>query len=173
MDSIVEALVHTPWWVYLILAYCLFVGFKGIQGGVVPFGKMAAMPIIFTVMSIETLQKNFAIDIFVIATYAIAMIIGILLGMLFARMVGLEVDSKKWLLKFPGSWSTMVLILLIFSTKYYFGYELDVDPKLLENTHFEFFMLSTSSIITGVFIGRMVYYLMKLLKGPSVELSED
>ena len=57
-------------------------------------------------------------------------------------MCGLEVDSK-WLLKFPGSWVTMILILLIFIVKYTFGYALSSDPNLVQNTRFEFWMLAT------------------------------
>jgi predicted Na+-dependent transporter len=173
MEQLTQALTQTPLWVYVIFAYCLFVGYKGTQGGVVPFGKMLAIPIIFTVMSIESLYNHFTIDGMVILTYIIALIVGVGLGQLFASMVGLEVDQKKWLLKFPGSYSTLILILLIFSTKYYFGYELGSDPSLAHNSHFEYTMLSVSALITGIFMGRALYYFLRLKKGPSVELGES
>lgn len=173
MQELFDALMHTPWWVYLIFAYCLFVGYKGVKGGVVPFWKMLAMPVVFTVMSVETLFISFSINFFVLTTYLVAMLVGVVAGVLYARAIGLEADSRRWLLKFPGSWSSMILIILIFAVKYYFGYQTALDPTLLQNTHFEFWMLSISSVITGVFIGRAIFYFLRIKRGPSVDLGED
>jgi hypothetical protein len=64
-------------------------------------------------------------------------------------------------------------MLLIFGTKYYFGYELGSDPSLAHNSHFEYTMLSVSALITGIFMGRALYYFLRLKKGPSVELGES
>ena len=137
-----------------------------------PFGKMLAMPIIFTCLSLETVYNNFTIDAFVVLTYLGALVVGLLVGMAYAKMIGLEADSQKWLLKFEGGWSTMILVMSIFVVKGFFGYEIDADPQLLNNTTFEFWMLSVSSFVTGMFIGRAVYYYMRIKKGPSVELNE-
>tara|TARA_B100002051_G_C16490872_1_gene512808 strand:- start:135 stop:656 length:522 start_codon:yes stop_codon:yes gene_type:complete len=173
MEALKLALTHTPFWVYAIFLYCVFVGYKGTKGGVVPFGKMLAMPIVFTVLSLENVYNHFAITYVVVVTYLLALVVGAALGMVFAKRVGLEVDRKKGLLKFPGSYSTLILILLIFAVKYYFGYELGADPDLADNTHFELSMLSASSLVTGVFIGRALYYYRCLKKGPSVDLVES
>ena len=73
------------------------------------------MPIVFTVLSLENVYNHFAITYVVVVTYLLALVVGAALGMVFAKRVGLEVDRKKGLLKFPGSYSTLILILLIFA----------------------------------------------------------
>jgi len=171
-EAVWQALIHTPWWVYLIFFYCMFIGVKALKGGVVPFGKMVVIPIIFTYLSLETVYNNFHLDMFVVTTYGISILVGIIVGLVIANVVGLQVDNKKWLLKLPGTWVTLMLLILIFGSKYYFGYAIAADPKLLTNTRFEFWMLAVSAIITGMFIGRVVYYYYRIKKGPWAELAE-
>jgi hypothetical protein len=161
------------WWVYLLLFYCIFVGIKASKGGVASFGKMLIMPIVFSYMSIHTLLTSFSLDTFVLLTYISGTVLGVLLGCLQASSHTLAVDRNKSLLQFKGTWSTLFIILAIFISKYYFGYEMSADPKLLQNTHFEFAMLSVSGLVSGMFVGRAIYYFYRLRTSESTDLVED
>ena len=108
---------------------------------------------------------------FVYFSYGVGMFVGIVLGVIFAQAQGLEVDREHWLLRFSGSWQTMWFVLSIFAVKYYFGYAVASDPGLLHSTRFEFLILSVSALITGIFVGRVIYYYFKLCKGPNTDLS--
>ncbi|MBV53415.1 MAG: hypothetical protein CL816_05030 [Coxiellaceae bacterium] len=177
MKSLIEAigytLWNTPWWVYILLAYCVFVGVKAAKGGVMPYTKVIIIPIIFTYLSLDALLSNFSLDVFVISVFFVSLLFGILSGLLQALKQNIEVDRSRLLIKVSGTWSTLVIILIIFFTKYYFGYQSAVDPELLENTHFEFAMLFVSGVTAGLFIGRLAYYTRRLYYGPSVELHDD
>ena len=65
-----------------------------------------------------------------------------------------------------------MIILIIFFTKYYFGYQIAVDPQLLTNTPFELSMLLVSGITVGLFIGRLIYYSYRLICGPFVDIKD-
>ena len=47
LDTIGYFLYYTPWWVYLILAYCIFIGLKGLKPRQMPFKRFCIVPIVF------------------------------------------------------------------------------------------------------------------------------
>jgi len=44
------------------------------------------------------------------------------IGWTITSSVVIMADKKKSLVKVPGSWSTLIVVLLIFAVKWYFGY---------------------------------------------------
>ena len=172
LTTIWQFLSHTPWWVYLIFVYCLIIGVKCSKPGVAPLWKMFIMPIVFGYLSIHTLLTSLSINPFVLGVYLASLVVGILLGAWQMASYKIEVDAKHRLLKIPGTWSIFIIIMIIFISKYYFGYELALDPKLVNNTGFEVALLFVSSVTTGLFIGKVIYCLIRMAKGPSVDLTK-
>lgn len=172
LNTIWQFLYQTPWWVYTILIYCFIVGLKSAKGGTVTIWKLLLLPVIFVYLSVHSLTTNFQLNTFVISSYIIALVIGSLLGVLQGHSQKIAVDRTNKLIHVPGTWSTLIIILIIFISKYYFGYSLGVDPHLLENTHFEVTMLAVSGITAGLFLGRTGFYCLKLLTAPSTNLKD-
>lgn len=137
--------------------------------------KLSILPILFTVLSVHTMMTAFHVTLSVVLSWFISIIMGSFFGYLLARRYQnqFRVDKKRWLIELPGTWTTLVLIMAIFISKYYFGYELSVDPSLTNNTIFEFVMLTVSGVITGLFIGRLLCYLNAFRVCASVKLTED
>ena len=173
LEALGLTLSNTPWWVYLLLAYCIFAGIKAGRGGVVPYFKVIIIPIVFAYLSLHSLFTHFSLTAFVISVFCTSLALGVLSGYIQGFKQNIVVDRTRLLIKTPGTWSTLVIILIIFFAKYYFGYASAVDPELLENTNFEFAMLFVSGITAGLFIGRLIYYTRRLFFGPSVELHDD
>jgi len=177
MDNILQTvwmiLKNTPWWVYVIFFYCVFVGIKCSKDGVTSIYKMLIIPAVFLYLSLETLYLNFKLDVMVVAVYAAALLGGTLLGALQGKLQGVSVDKEKKLVAVPGTWATLVIIFVIFFSKYYFGYALGMDPGLATNTHFEIAMLIVSGGTVGLFVGRTLYYFIRMQSGPWVKLVED
>ena len=161
MYSIYETLIYTPWWVYLLFCYLVFIGIKATKTRVISLKKLFALPIIFSILSIETLVSSFKLSVLSISIYAIALSIGLILGWLLVKNQEMQFDKKYNLIQVQGSWSTLILILCIFCAKYYFGYALALDPNKSQDTLFEVIMLVVSGAITGMFIGRLLFYLYK------------
>ena len=170
--TIQQSLIHTPWWVYLLLVYLIFIGIKARETGVVSIYKLAILPIIFLMMSIESMTSHFKIESLSIATWLISILIGAIIGILLVYKSKIRVDREKKLLELPGSWTTLILILAIFMAKYYCGYALSKDPGAVINTSTEILVLALSGICTGTFAGRMLIYLYRLYKEPSCTLEE-
>lgn len=173
MHEIYEIALQTPWWVYLLFIYLIKIGVKASAENVVSMKKLAVLPILFSVMSVHTLLVSFQITGTVIFVWAGSIIIGMVIGWMLVRDMVAKVDKKKWLIQLPGTWSTLILVLITFASKYYFGYELAADPGLVHQSMFEYSLLLVSGACTGLFVGRFLTYLSKFKQSQSVDLFED
>ena len=173
LQAIYTTLMQTPWWVYLLLAYLLKVGIKASKPGVVSLKKMMVLPLVFTAMSIHSLYVSFGLETSAISMWLVSIVAGSVAGWLLVCRHNITVDKQHHLIGLPGSWVTMGLVVVIFASKYYFGYEMAADPQLLQQTSFEVALLLVSGACTGLFIGRVAYYLRAFMIKPSVDLSAE
>lgn len=88
-----------------------------------------------------------------------ALLSGTVIGWLLTRNTDVKIDIKQGLVKLPGSIMTLMLILMIFSAKYYFGYLEATHPS--NDPEVEKLSLSISLVCTGIFIGRLACYFFK------------
>jgi hypothetical protein len=152
--------IHTPVWVYLILIYLIVVGVKASKTRVVKLQRIFVIPAILAVMSVHSLMTTITlVDYLIVSSWIIAMLIGILLGWWQVKRLDIQIDKKRLLIQIPGTWSTMYILITIFVTKYYFGYEKATNPILMEQLEFNVSMLAVSGVCTGLFIGRLIAYL--------------
>lgn len=173
LQQIYNAALQTPWWVYVLFIYLVKIGFEASKPTVVSLIKMFILPVIFTAMSIHTIMTSFQIAPTVLITWVGSIIIGCLAGWILVRNQEIQIDRQHLLLHLPGTWLTLIFVLIIFASKYYFGYELAADPQLIHQTGFEFSMLFVSGACTGLFIGRAGFYTYLVYTRPSIDLSEN
>ncbi len=164
MQDVILILKNTPWWVYVLFIYLVIMGLKATRTRTVALWKLFILPVLFSWMSIHSLISSFPIDAFSVSTWGGAILIGTFFGWLQMHRSKIDINKQKHQITLPGTWWTLILILLIFATKYYFGYQLGVDPTLKYQSHFEFSMLAVSGIITGLFIGRALALLIRYCK---------
>ena len=170
LETIYQTAIHTPWWVYLLLVVLLKIGINASKTSVVSIKKLFIAPVVFGVMAIETLINNIALSLFVLSIFSIALLIGAVLGWLQVRKQSLRFDRNKQLIKIPGTWSVMTVIIVIFSAKYYFGYALSTDPEIVKNTYFELAFIGVTAVCTGLFIGKLICYLKRMYTEPQTDL---
>lgn len=173
METILDALQGTPWWVYVLLVYLIIIGIQASKTRVVSILRLFILPILFTVLSLETLLTAVTPDFFAVSSWLGSVMVGVILGWWQISLWRIQTDRRHFLVRVPGNWSTLILILIIFATKYYFSYQLAVDPQLLDQTWFEFSMLAISGLCTGLFIGRLLCFLYRMKTGPQVDLMTE
>ena len=54
------------------------------------------------------------------------------IGFVAHRENGLRIDREHGLLLFLGEWRTMGLIIVVYALRYYWGYQSDVRPELVQ-----------------------------------------
>lgn len=160
----------TPWWVYALLVYLLWVGIRAARPRVVALKKLLILPIIFTLLSLHTLLTSVVLSPLTIGAWAVALLVGGAIGYAQISRQTLQVDRARGLLRVPGSWSVLVLIVIIFASKYYFGYSLSIDPQRAHHWPFALSLLAVSGICTGLLIGRFTCYRQRFKNLPSTPL---
>jgi hypothetical protein len=170
MTSIWHMFSDTPWHVYVLLIFLINIGVRTSRTQVLPLRKLFVMPLIFTVLSIHTLATSVAFNNLNIIIFFVNRLFSACLGWLQVARYSLKVDKEQWLIKVPGNWSTLAIILFIFVYKYYIGYQLAVHPQILGQPDFEMTLLAITGLCTGFFLGKLTCYMYQISKLPSVEL---
>ena len=173
MTAIWQALTHTPWWVYVLFFYLLKVGVDATKSNTVSLKKLFVLPSAFFLISLNTLINSVQPTVANFSIYTLALGVGVSGGWILVKNMALQFDKNKELIRLSGSWATLLLILTIFTAKYYFGYSLAIDPSLSEDTLFELSMLAVSGVCTGMLIGRLACYLYRRKNSPHQELVEE
>ena len=170
MNIISTFLTSTPWYVYLIFAYLVFVGIKALKGGILPLGKLFILPIIFVWMSVDTINQHLGFTSIHLGYWALGIVIGSVIGWWQFNRLNIVVDQQHKLLQVPGSVIALTLIVLTFAVKYYIGYTLVAHPHF--SIAFAQKLLVISVVFNGFFIGRLINGLQRLKRGPSVNLKK-
>lgn len=165
LDVVKEYVIHTPWYVYLILLYILYVGFKSLKGRTVPIRKMLVLPIIFIVMSVDEMTSSLPFSSLNLIVWLLGLLVGgYLLGWLPYQFSDITAEKDKGLLHIKGNWHTLVLLLLTFAVKYAVAVVLATHAHL--SPYQIYALMLVSGLFTGAFVGRFVYALKVLRTGP-------
>ncbi len=159
MDAVSGIIMGTPWWVYAILVYLCVLGFQATKPRKVSVKRLLMLPVLLTIWSILGLYDRLNGRYGLIIAWVASVMIGMGIGWLWARTWKVTFDRKEGTVHLPGTWSTLVLILVIFCAKYYFGYKYATDIAAFDNTTFFLVDLAISGLITGLFFGRVFCYI--------------
>lgn len=170
MQSVWQLVSDTPWYVYVILILLINLGIRASKTQVIPLRKLFIIPVVFTALSLHTLMTSVAFSYTNLACWFITILISAVLGWYQVARFPIKVDRENKLIKVPGTWSTLIIILLIFASKYYIGYQLAVHPYLLGQPSFEMIILAVAGFCNGWFIGKLACYIQRYIKLPSTEL---
>src|SRR3990167_5328578 len=124
MNAIWAAAAQTPWWVYVLFIFLVQRGLVASKPQVISIIKLTILPIVFIALSVHTLMTAFHVNATVIVAWLVSVILGSVIGWFLIRNHEFKVDRKNLLIRLPGSWITLILILIIFVSKYYFEYQL-------------------------------------------------
>lgn len=171
MSALSQILNGTPWWVWVIFIYVMIVGIKALSPRVVSLYRLTLMPLIFVALSVHTLWV-LPLNFMRIALFVIFVIAGIGIGFWQISRLFIEIDRNKKLLAVPGSPMTLILVLIVFASKYYFGYTEATNPGIIDQLAFILPLLIISGLCTGTFIGRGICYICRFVSLPHKDLLE-
>jgi len=158
MDMFIETILQgTPVWVWFLLAYLLSRGFKAMQGGTAPLGKLAIVPAVFAAWGLLHLMKEPAAGWNTGLGWIVGAVAGIGIGVLLARRSGLTVDRVKKAVTLPGSIVPLALMLLTFASKFWLGVELAMTHAGTDSLYVVLDGL-VSGLVAGIFAGRFLVY---------------
>ena len=119
MTSAYQILVHTPPWVWVLLAYLVWQGIKGMQPRTVPIWRALIVPVVFTVWGISRIGFGHQASPWPLVAWIAAALALLPLGVLTPRPF--EVDHKTGEIIRPGSAFALIRNLIVFSAQYAVG----------------------------------------------------
>lgn len=157
MENLFYALKATPWWIYILFGYLISVGVRALNPRVLSINKMFILPLILGAWSIYSLFSDLRYW-WELLVWASAILVGFLIGLKLVRSLKkMKVDKKKLLVHIQGSYQLLVLIVVVFIVKYFFGYFKATHPFVSLGMHL--LGVLASGAVTGIFFGRLVGFI--------------
>jgi uncharacterized protein DUF6622 len=166
MQFAYQILIHTPLWVWPLLAYLVWQGIKAMRPRKVTVHRSLIMPAIFIVWGLSGLVSRSADNIWpLVAWLAAALVLGST-GFLTAKPF--ELDHTTGEIERPGSVVPLIRNLSIFALQYTVRVIMAIDPDA--RTIAAVAGRVVGGAMTGYFLGRTVALLLQYQKQRQADL---
>lgn len=156
MFMLQQIVLHTPLFVWGILAFCLFMGVKQSRDQRMSRQRLLLVPAIWTAFGLWGISSAFGLQAQNLAAWAL----GLMLVVAALRRVswprGARFDGSGGLFFVPGSWVPMVMIMAIFMAKYLVGVSLAMVPQLAQLPAFALGVSLLYGALSGLFVARSI-----------------
>jgi hypothetical protein len=169
--AIVQIIANTPLWVWALLAFLLFIGVRALRPATAPLWRIALLPAAFFVWGLSSHYQMHGLGLGKVLPWVAALAGGTAVGMVIANLQPIRVDKVRQLVHTAGGPLTLVLILLIFATKYAFGYLHATRPNLFAEPRFWVAEIAVSGVLAGMFVGRFAGLLRQYRTAPHEDLA--
>lgn len=169
--SFVQVVGQLPWWIYLLVFYLVKKGMDTLRPQIVPLKKLIITPLIFMYLSVHSLLSQSSVAQIQIGVWAAGALLGLFGGIWLVSRLELVFDKVQYLVKIPGTWSTLAVIVLVFASKFYLGYTAAVDGgQSGQQELLKLLALAGAGLGSGIITGRVVGYFQRFFASDSVTL---
>ena len=148
----------TPDWVWMLLVFLAYRGYKALQGGTSPLSKLAIVPLIFAGLGIAHLVAEPLAGWTAVLTWMIGVGAGIAAGVFTASRTRFIVDPVARTVMLPGSFVPLLLIAVTFIAKFWLGFEMATAMNVSALASYVLIDAAVSGVVAGMFGGRFVTY---------------
>jgi hypothetical protein len=156
MDNLWAIVSGAPWWVYVLFVVLVSLGIKATRPRTLPISRLVLLPLIFVVWSFFNLYPWFVGEMSLLLFWVVFLAVGAYFGIREVRNWKITKDHHKRTVTIPGNRSTLVLIVLIFVLKFYWGYYYATHTTISYSMNF--WDVATSAIVTGFVVGRAWFF---------------
>ena len=171
MQFVIEAVARTPYWVWALFAFLLFIGIRGLKPTTAPFARLAVLPVVFLAWGLSGFATTYGLRPVGMAVWIAALAVGVGFGWLVARSIEIHADKERGLIRLPGNTLNLVLILIIFATKYTLGVLAGFRPSITGELLYMATDVGVSGLLTGMFAGRLFGLWRKYKAAPHENLA--
>ena len=158
-EFIANAITGAPLWVWGVLAYLLFVGFKSMRERIVYLPKLFIIPAILFGLNYPLFIHN---DRASVSAYLLSISFGLLLGFFHGSKQPVQIFKKIISIKLQGNLHTLMILLFCFFVKYVSGFIQATNPQMaLEYLLFE---IAIGALCSGYSLGRSLAYVYQFIR---------
>jgi hypothetical protein len=173
IDEALYLILNMPWWVYLVFLYCIVTGWKSLHPRVISYYRLFILPVLFGILSIPLVFLRYSLSEIHVSAWLISCSISGWCGWWIYQNVSIQADKHKRLIRVPGTRSTLISILLILFSRFFFGYMHATSPDSLTNDYFIYSDITASGLIVGFILGRSLSYLSSYRQSHHTNLFKD
>lgn len=149
-----QIIIHTPVWVWALLALLLWLGIKQSRPGQPSLLRITVVPLVLTSLSLLGTVSAFGSSPAVMLTWlaAAAALAAVVLQSPLPEITRFDAHTRTF--QVPGSWVPLALMAGIFANKYVVGVALNLHPELMHEATFTLGFSALSGAFSGVFAAR-------------------
>jgi hypothetical protein len=165
MDFVVAVVTHTPWWVFAILAYLIWMGAKGLEPRTLPLARVFITPAVFIVWGVLGAAGRHLPPGLNAAAWIGGAVLGAVPGALTSpRRV--ELDRSRNLVHFEGSPFPLVRNLIIFCVRYGLGVTAGMSHG--DDSGLALVATAVSGLSAGYFLGWTAMFWRSVARAPAI-----
>ncbi len=150
MEFALAVVTHTPWWVFAVLAYLIWMGFKGLQPRTLPLARVFITPVVFIVWGVMGAAGRHLPPELNAAAWISGAVLGAIPGVLTSPR-RIELNRSLNLVHFEGSPFPLVRNLMIFALRY--GLAVATATSHGDNLGLAVVATAVSGLSAGYFLG--------------------
>jgi hypothetical protein len=151
-----QIVIHTPVWVWFLLAFLLYRGFIASLDREVAFRKTFIIPLVMLVLGMQGIVSGFGASLFAAPVWLAFLAMGSMLTWLRVDAAGIHAYPERGTVRLRGSWVPMMLMMSIFITKYVVGVMIAMHPELRQDAVFVATICALYGVFSGIFIGKLL-----------------
>jgi hypothetical protein len=149
-----QIIIHTPIWVWALLALLLWLGIKQSLPGQPSLLRITVVPLVLASLSLLGTLSAFGSAPAVMLTWLAAAIVLAKWVLLSPLPDTTRYDIRTRTFQVPGSWVPLALMMGIFANKYFVGVALNLHPELAHEAVFTLGFSALYGAFSGVFAAR-------------------
>jgi hypothetical protein len=143
--SALDIVTHTPAWVWFVLAGLVWLGLGRTRDRIVGVRRLIVLPLLITALEISSLIET-GLTAVALAGLALGAAAGIATGCLLERRNTAERCGDGRLM-IRGEWASLVLVVVIFATRYVTAVISTIDAAAAASAGFQF----ATALLSGLF----------------------
>lgn len=151
---VIDILLHTPRWVWLLLAALLALGISQLRPRQVPRARLFVLPAVLLGLGLSATATAFQPAAPALAAWVLALAAGVQLGRRLPPPAGAQWDAARRTLWLPGSALPLALIVAIFALRYSGSVALAVHPAWRTLPAVALPLAAAYGLLGGVVLGR-------------------
>jgi hypothetical protein len=154
IHTIGRILVHTPPWVWVLLAVLLALGAAQLRTRRLSRPRLLLLPAVLTGLGLAATASSFTPPAAALGAWAVAFAAGLALGRRLPPPPGARWDAAERMLHLPGSALPLLLIVAIFALRYAGSVSLALQPQWRASLAVALPMAAAYGAIAGTIAGR-------------------
>lgn len=147
----------TPTHAWMILAILIWTGINATKELTISIPRLFIIPALLTMMKLKVFLHS---GPSIMLSYTIALALSSFYS--FRTKPPAKFSKDKWSVTLPGSYKTLVVLLIFFAVKYTFGFMKSNNAELYSSLIYLDMLLS--GIFSGFFLGRATFFLSNIKK---------